>query len=143
MKNLVIIGAGDLGKEMVWLIEDINKTAPTYLILGFLDDDQEKAGSEFYGYKVLGGTDLLQELSQKIPLSAVIAIQNGEVRKKIVAQHPEFDRWENVIHPTAVIASSCSLGKGNVICRHSGMSFLLFFSPFIVYQRARIKQQAN
>ena len=42
MKNIVIIGAGDLGKELVWLIEDINKVRPTYLILGFLDDDLSK-----------------------------------------------------------------------------------------------------
>ena len=115
MKNIVIIGAGDLGKEMVWLIEDINKTAPTYLILGFLDDDKTKAGSEFYGYKVLGGTDQLRELSLKMPMSAVIAIQDGKARKRIVEQYPEFEKWENIIHPTAVIASSCSLGKGNVI----------------------------
>ena len=84
MKNIVIIGAGDLGKEVVWLIEDINKREPTYLILGFLDDDKTKAGSEFYGYKVLGSTELLKELSEKIPLYSIIAIQDGKVRKKIL-----------------------------------------------------------
>ena len=45
MKNIVIIGAGDLGKEVVWMIEDINKRKPTYLIMGFLDDDVEKTGN--------------------------------------------------------------------------------------------------
>ena len=45
MKNIVIIGAGDLGKEIVWLIEDINKVKPTYVILGFLDDDTNKTGN--------------------------------------------------------------------------------------------------
>ena len=39
MKEIVIIGAGDLGREVVWLIEDINRLNPTYVILGFLDDD--------------------------------------------------------------------------------------------------------
>jgi pyrroline-5-carboxylate reductase len=34
MKNIVIIGAGDLGKELVWLIEDINKVNQTHVILG-------------------------------------------------------------------------------------------------------------
>ena len=115
MKNLVIIGAGDLGKEIVWLVEDINKLTPTYLILGFLDDDPKKSGTDFYGYKVLGGTELLTELGAKMPMSAVVAIQNGGVRKKIVEAHPEFNRWENIIHPTAVIAGSCSVGRGNVV----------------------------
>ncbi len=114
MKNLVIIGAGDLGKELVWLIEDINKITPTYLILGFLDDDPEKTGTDFYGYKVLGSTRLLSELGAKMPMSAVIAIQNGSVRKKIVEEHPEFDRWESLVHPTAVIASTSPIGRGCV-----------------------------
>lgn len=115
MKNIVIIGAGDLGKEVVWLIEDINKITPTYLILGFLDDDPKKNGTDFYGYKVLGGTEKLTELGGKMPLNAVVAIQDGHVRKRLVEAHPEFDCWETIVHPTAVIASSCSVGKGNII----------------------------
>lgn len=115
MKNIVIIGAGDLGKELVWLIEDINKKQPTYLILGFLDDDTTKAGTEFYGYKVLGGIEQLKELSSKMPLCAVVAIQDGSIRKKIVDEHPEFTAWESIIHPTAVISSSCTIGKGNIV----------------------------
>ncbi len=114
MKNIVIIGAGDLGKEIVWLIEDINKQKPTYLILGFLDDDTAKNGTEFYGYKVLGGTEQLRELSSKMPLCAVVAIQDGSIRKKMVEDHPEFTAWETIIHPTAVIASTVTVGKGCV-----------------------------
>ena len=112
MKNIVIIGAGDLGKELVWLIEDINKKQPTYLILGFLDDDFQKETYSFYGYKVLGGTEKLEELNAKTPFSAVMAIRDGSVRKKIVETHPGFDAWETIIHPTAVIASSVKTGKG-------------------------------
>ena len=63
MKNIVIIGAGDLGKEVVWLIEDINKRNPSYLILGFLDNDPEKIGKEFYGYKVLGNDETLEHIA--------------------------------------------------------------------------------
>ena len=112
MKNIVIIGAGDLGKEVVWLIEDINRVKPTYLILGFLDDDLSKNTYSFCGYRVLGGTDKLEELNAISPFSAVLAIQNGNVRKKIVEAHPNYDSWETIIHPSAVIASSTKIGKG-------------------------------
>ena len=71
MKNIVIIGAGDLGKEVVWLIEDINRVKPTYLILGFLDDDMSKNTYSFCGYRVLGGTDKLEELNAISPFSSV------------------------------------------------------------------------
>ena len=115
MKNIIIIGAGDLGKEIVWLIEDINKVKPTYVILGFLDDNVEKTGKDFFGYKVLGTTELLDKLSEKSPFCAVIAIQNGAVRRAIVEGHPDFEQWETIVHPTAVIAPECDLSKGNII----------------------------
>ena len=115
MKNIVIIGAGDLGKEVVWLIEDINKHNPTYLVFGFLDDDEEKVGGEFYGYKVLGTTGQLEEISRRTPLAAVIAIQDGSVRRRIVEAHKDFDGWESIIHPTAVIAGSSPAGTGSVV----------------------------
>ena len=122
MKNIVIIGAGDLGKEVVWLIEDINRRDPAYLILGFLDDDTEKTGSEFCGYKVLGTTGQLKELGRRVPLSAVIAIQDGSVRRKIVEEHSEFTEWESIIHPTAVVAGSSPVGTGSVVFPHATVS---------------------
>ena len=115
MKNIVIIGAGELGKEVVWLVEDINKLQPTYLILGFLDDDPEKTGGEFCGYKVLGTSEKLLEMSRTVPLSAVIAIQEGSVRKKIAEKLEGFTSWETIVHPTAVIAGSSRVGVGSVI----------------------------
>lgn len=115
MKNIVIIGAGDLGKEVVWLIEDINKREPTYLILGFLDDDLSKIGTEFYGYKVLGTIEQLEELAGRFPMSAVIAIQDGATRKKIVEAHSAFSKWESIVHPTAVAASTSPVGMGSIV----------------------------
>ena len=115
MKNIVIIGAGDLGKEVVWLVEDINKREPTYVILGFLDDDMEKHGGEFYGYKVLGSISELESICARMHSSAVIAIQNGSIRKKIVEGHSSFSNWESIIHPTAVIASTSPVGDGSVV----------------------------
>jgi len=115
MKNIVIIGAGDLGKEVVWLIEDINKVRPTYVILGFLDDDRGKNEKEFFGYKVLGTTELLDSLREKVPFCAVIAIQKGADRKKIVDAHPGFHEWETIVHPAAVIAPESKTGDGCIL----------------------------
>nr|MBQ4455197.1 hypothetical protein [Clostridia bacterium] len=115
MKSIVIVGAGDLGREIVWLIEDINKVKPTYVILGFLDDDEEKVGKEFFGYKVLGKLGQLEELRKKTPLTAVLAIQQGSIRKKIVEEHSDFSHWESIIHPSAVVAVSSSIGTGSIL----------------------------
>lgn len=114
MKEIIIIGAGDLGKEVVWLIEDINRHYPTYLIRGFLDNDEAKAGKEFFGYKVLGDTSKLGCMGDK-NFSAVIAIQNCGDRKRIVEGCKDFNAWESIIHPNAVIASSSVVGRGAVV----------------------------
>ena len=114
MKNIVIIGAGSLGKEVVWLIEDINKVNPTYLILGFLDDDLGKAQTEYCGYKVLGQISQLDSIASRMPVCAVIAIQNEKSKKAIVEKNPSFKNWENIIHPSSVIAGSTTYGVGNI-----------------------------
>lgn len=133
MKNIVIIGAGDLGKELVWLIEDINRVKPTYLILGFLDDDAAKDTYSFFGYKVLGSTNQLEELNSKLPFSAVIAIRDGSIRKKIVESHPAFDQWETIVHPTAVIASSTKIGKGSIFFPQVTVSVDTYLGQFGLY----------
>lgn len=122
MKNIVIIGAGDLGKEVVWLIEDINKVNPTYVILGFLDDDKAKDGGEFYGYRVLGDTSKLDAIADKTPLCAVIAIQNGSIRKRIRERHKSFNDWASIVHPTAVIASTSPIANGSIVFPHVTVS---------------------
>ena len=115
MKNIVIIGAGDLGREIVWLIEDINKRKPTYLILGFLDDDILKHKKNIYGYKVLGKVNDLGKLHEKMPISAVMAIQDGSIRRTIVENQENFSAWESIIHPSAVIASTSRVGIGSIV----------------------------
>lgn len=132
MKNIVIIGAGDLGKEVVWLIEDINKLKPTYVILGFLDSDESKTGKQFYGYKVLGTEEKLDGSLGK-QACAIIAIQDGSARKKIVEGHPNFENWETIIHPTAVIAESTHVGKGCIFFPQVTVSVDTILEDFGLY----------
>lgn len=54
MKDIVIIGAGGFGREIAWLIEDINEVKKEWNIIGFIDDSAEKQNRLINGYKVLG-----------------------------------------------------------------------------------------
>lgn len=38
MKDLIIIGAGGFGREVAWLVEEINNKQPKWNIVGFVDD---------------------------------------------------------------------------------------------------------
>ena len=90
MKEIVVIGAGDFGKEVAWLIEDINKKAPMYIILGFLDDDTDKIGKQLNGYECLGPVSSLIELNKNHHACAVVAMQDSDIRRQIVKMFPEL-----------------------------------------------------
>ena len=122
MKDIVIIGAGDFGKEVAWLIGDINKKAPTYNIIGYLDDDQTKIGQRINGYECLGPVSYLTELTDSHNLCATIANQNGEIRKKFVDMFPSFEAWETLVHPSVNISETSSIGKGTIICAGGNVS---------------------
>ncbi len=116
MKEIVIIGAGDFGKEVAWLVEDINKVCPTYIILGFLDDTPEKQGIKLNGYDVLGPVSYLTELRKKHHTCATIAIQNSQGRQSIVNKFPGFDSWETLVHPNVSKSETSTVGVGSIIC---------------------------
>lgn len=115
MKELVILGAGDLGKEVIWLIEDINRVSPKYTILGLLDDDRNKYGTQIHGYQVMGDINRLTYISRTRTVYAVIAIEDGSIRNKIVNQVRGFKKWETLIHPSAVISDMSTVGEGSII----------------------------
>lgn len=122
MKEIVILGAGDFGKEVTWLIEDINKVKPTYIILGYLDDDKKKIHQKLNGYECLGPVSYLTELNKNHHACAVIATQDGDVRKKFVEMFPDFDDWETLIHPSVNLSDSSTLGKGCIVCANNNIS---------------------
>lgn len=115
MKELVILGAGDLGKEVIWLVEDINRVRPQYVILGILDDNTDKCGTQVHGYQVLGTTKMLTGLSNSHDVHAVIAMEDGSIRKRIAEELYTFDKWETLIHPSAVISDMSTIGKGSIV----------------------------
>lgn len=115
MKELIIFGAGELAKEIVWLIEEINKIKPQYLIRGFIDNKESSIGSYFNGYKILGNEEWLINHYNNSETSAIIAVQDPKIRKQIYERNSFIGDWETLIHPSSVISSTVKLGKGNVV----------------------------
>ncbi|MBC7348009.1 MAG: transferase, partial [Clostridia bacterium] len=72
MRDLVIIGAGGFGREVAWLVEEINRAAPTWRLLGFIDGDERKWGQVVNDYPVLGDFSAVQSLAPGV--AAVCAV---------------------------------------------------------------------
>ena len=57
MKDIAIFGVGGFGREVLALIQDINRVEPQWNIVGFFDDGYEK-GLMINGYPTLGSRSL-------------------------------------------------------------------------------------
>lgn len=115
MKDILIVGAGGFGREVAWLIEEINEEISEWNILGFIDENEAMYGEELNGYKVLGGLDKIGEFKN---VYIAIAIGNSKVRKDIVRKISTFDcKQATLIHPNVIMdKKSNSIGKGCIIC---------------------------
>ena len=81
MKNIVIVGAGGVGREVSLILQQINMLEPTWNLLGYIDVNPANWGNVVNGYAVLGGTDSLIMMDEDTYV--VIAISNYEAKKSI------------------------------------------------------------
>jgi sugar O-acyltransferase (sialic acid O-acetyltransferase NeuD family) len=117
----IIIGARADGHAKVVL--EMLQAGNKYQVVGFVDDDVSKIGSEIKGIKVIGTIDKLVELKNKMDIKAgIVAIGNNPLRRqlsdKIIKAGIELI---NAIHPTAhfdsdiIIGKGCYIGQGVII----------------------------
>lgn len=117
MKNLYIIGAGGFGREVAWLVERINAVEPTWNLVGFIDDDESKWGTNEDDYPVLGGCEYLKKLGN---VYAVCAIGAAKIRKIVIEKLKESTvKFATLIDPSALISKRVEIGEGTIICANS------------------------
>jgi len=113
MKQLVIIGAGGFGREVAWLVEDINKVNPEWQISGFVDDDDTILGTKINGYEVLGNLEWLK----KQDIYAVCALGDPKTKKKIIVSLENTKvKFPVLIHPSVIKSDLVDIGDGCIIC---------------------------
>lgn len=121
MKDIVIIGAGGLGREVAWLIEDINEYEKKWNILGFVDDNVEK-GKAINGYEVLGNNSFFNKVKSIYYICAIANTKNRKHIVKMVSKDPK-NKAATLIHPSVNIAhNTTDLKEGCIICAGSIIS---------------------
>lgn len=113
MKNIVIVGAGGVGRETSLIIQKINELKPTWNLMGFVDDNINTWGNIINGYPVIGGIDSLEKLS--LDTYVVVAIANYKVKKKIVNKINNRFKFATIVHPKVWIHNYMTLGEGTII----------------------------
>ena len=113
MKNIVIIGAGGVGRETSLIIQKINELEPTWNLIGFIDDNVNNWGRVVNGYSVIGGIDSLEVLPSDTYI--IIAIANYEIKRKIVNRINDKFKFATIIHPRVWIHDYINVGEGTII----------------------------
>ena len=112
MKELVIIGAGGMGRSFFDLAKGSIGYNIDFIIMGFIDDDIE-ALSDYENYPPLLGT--IRDYEPR-PNDVFISSIGGESRItccEIIAARG--GRFINLIHSTARVGTNVVIGKGNLI----------------------------
>lgn len=117
VKDMVIIGAGGTSLNTSQIIEDANSEKRKYNIIGFLDDDEAKAGKEFCGYPVIGKiSDFLKFDKCQFIVSGFASDRDiGRVKRICHTMGLSLDRFETIVHPAATVSKYASLGQGSII----------------------------
>jgi sugar O-acyltransferase (sialic acid O-acetyltransferase NeuD family) len=119
-RELIIVGAGGLGREAVAAVRAANAAAaaPPFALRGFLDDDPALSGTEVDGVPVLGPVDA--EHLAALP-DALVVVCTGSAtdrfsRRRIVARLGlPAERYATVVHPSAILPDGCTLGPGSIV----------------------------
>ena len=136
LQPLVIVGAGGFGREVAWLVHDINIHKPTWDLLGFVDANPEVHGTTVGGYPVLGGYEWVKKRvagsreplgcdgEKDVELHAVVAVGASAARRKIIrAIESPCLRYATLVHPTVLMERTSPMaarvGVGTVICANS------------------------
>lgn len=113
MKNLLIIGAGGCGREVLQWAKDINSVERKWNIKGFLNDIENALDNVNCDCKIISSIkDYVIEEDDEF----VCAIGDSHARKVLTQMMQEKGaKFTNIIHPTAVVADTAELGEGVVL----------------------------
>jgi len=113
MKNLIIVGAGGLGREVLQMCMEINKDENRWNIKGFIDDNLDALNGLECKYSVIGTIKNWQPAADEV---FVLAIANPKIKKLVVeGLIAKGAKFETVISPRAFVADNAKIGKGVVV----------------------------
>jgi sugar O-acyltransferase (sialic acid O-acetyltransferase NeuD family) len=115
--ELVIIGAGGFGREVLDVVEQAAASGRSFRCVGFLDDgDPDRSLLQRRGHELLGPVGWLAGRET----AYIAAMGDPANRREVVGRCEDLGAAAaSVVHPAAVIGGDCHWGEGFVACAHS------------------------
>ncbi len=114
MTPLIVIGGGGHAREIIDVVEAINRVEPTFEFIGFAADGYyNEAEMSARGARYLGG---VRESLKRVDAEYVIGIGSGEARRVIDGLASSMGRdAASLVHPESSMGFGVELGPGTVI----------------------------
>lgn len=140
MKDLIIIGAGGLGRELLQWTKDVNAVEPIWNIKGFIDDNFNQLANFKCSHDIIG---TVQDWIPSQNEIFVCAIANPLIKQNIVrGMKLKGANFTNVIHPKAIIGSENSIGEGLILYPFARITVNCFIGDFVTIQSSAIGHDA-
>jgi sugar O-acyltransferase (sialic acid O-acetyltransferase NeuD family) len=118
LTRVVILGAGGQAREIAWYLEAINRTEPTFALVGFLGRDPPLVAPRDGTERYLGDDSWLDSHSDDID-GVILGMGSPEARVRAArALSNKFPRlgWPSVVFPSAQFdRASVKMGHGTLL----------------------------
>ena len=113
MKDLIIVGAGGFGRELLQWCKDINKQQPTWKLKGFIDDNSKALYGYECDYNVIGS---IKDWKPSDNEEFALAVAEPHLKEKIVSiLKDKGANFTSIIHPRAIVSDFSKIGEGIIL----------------------------
>lgn len=140
MKNIIIVGAGGFGRELLQWIKDINAVQGTWNIKGFIDDDLHTLDKLNCDYRILSTIkDYVVDSDSVLALGIADPHMKENVTKSLLEKGCEF---ASIIHPSAKIGELNQIGKGFIAYPKALVTTNVFIGDFVTLLSSNVGHDA-
>lgn len=122
--RLVLVGAGDFGREVLWTCSQLNKDQCRWERICFIDDNLEHARASMQKYQI--DIPVIAPIVDFVPSETDLFLCTvGDPRTKLSiceGLRRKGGLFATIVHPSVSIASRSSLGKGVFIASFASIS---------------------
>jgi sugar O-acyltransferase (sialic acid O-acetyltransferase NeuD family) len=129
MNDLVIYGAGSVGCHVAANLKNYKED---FNLIGFIDDNVDKHGKEYFGAKVFGGFDRLGDFKEDVQICIGIAFPT--IKKKIIDKLNTIGHYNfpTFISKNAWISENVIIGEGVIIYPGTSINYNCIIDNFVV-----------
>ena len=118
--DVIIAGASGAGLKVVQILEDqVDRGYTELRLVGFVDDNQDIWGTEYFGYPVFGSPSELSKMGDGKRLGVICPIGDPVNRYKMIERVKAYNvEFPCAIHPSAQVSAKARLGHGNILSQN-------------------------